>query len=226
VYFYFHDITLKKFTGVPFNNNSGSKFITLPTFNSQQYKIPFYVLLLNNRWAHKPDDCWNLNTAQFTATLLFVVKHDAYFYRQKRRLRKKMVLDLDLPDGGGSKYLWNFGKLTPVYMALQPRRQPSAYSPPREPQILQIDEVRGQRDGMQNGPGRVKKRTETHAQRSFIIYTRLWMVMTCDRYVWNEIVTENCNRKAQGKRPLGRRRNRWKDNIKMHITETVWTGFS
>jgi hypothetical protein len=31
------------------------------------------------------------------------------------------------PDDGGSTNLWNFGKLMPVYMALQPRRQSSVY---------------------------------------------------------------------------------------------------
>jgi hypothetical protein len=36
----------------------------------------------------------------------------------------------------GSKDLWNVGKLLPDYTALQPRRQPSLYSPPWEPQIL------------------------------------------------------------------------------------------
>jgi hypothetical protein len=40
------------------------------------------------------------------------------------------------PDDGGSKYLWNVGKLLPDYTALQPRRQPSSYTPPWEPQIL------------------------------------------------------------------------------------------
>jgi hypothetical protein len=30
------------------------------------------------------------------------------------------------PDDGGSKDLWNAGKLLPYYMALQPRRQPSS----------------------------------------------------------------------------------------------------
>jgi hypothetical protein len=39
------------------------------------------------------------------------------------------------PDDGGSKDLWNVGKLLPDYTALQPRRRPS-YSPPWEPQIL------------------------------------------------------------------------------------------
>jgi hypothetical protein len=33
------------------------------------------------------------------------------------------------PDGGGSKDLWNVGKLLPDYTVLQPRRQPSSYSP-------------------------------------------------------------------------------------------------
>jgi hypothetical protein len=42
------------------------------------------------------------------------------------------------PDDGGSKDLWNVGKLLPDYRALQPRRQPSSYSPPWEPQILLI----------------------------------------------------------------------------------------
>jgi hypothetical protein len=39
------------------------------------------------------------------------------------------------PDDGGRKHLWNVGKLLPDCTALQPRRQPSSYSPPWEPQI-------------------------------------------------------------------------------------------
>jgi hypothetical protein len=35
-------------------------------------------------------------------------------------------------DDGGSKHLWNVGKLLPDYTAQQPRRQPSSYSPPWE----------------------------------------------------------------------------------------------
>jgi hypothetical protein len=31
-------------------------------------------------------------------------------------------------------------------------------------------------------------------------------------------------RKAEGKRPLGRPRHRWVDNIKMDIEGMVWTG--
>jgi hypothetical protein len=41
------------------------------------------------------------------------------------------------PDDGGSKHLWNVGKLLPDYMAWQLRRQSSSYSLPWEPQISQ-----------------------------------------------------------------------------------------
>jgi hypothetical protein len=54
-------------------------------------------------------------------------------------------------DDGGSKDLWNVGKLLPDYTALQPRRQPSSYSPPWEPQILTFREIRGGRSC--NGAG-------------------------------------------------------------------------
>jgi hypothetical protein len=37
------------------------------------------------------------------------------------------------PDDGGSKDLWNAGKLLPDYKTLQPIRQPSSYLPPWEP---------------------------------------------------------------------------------------------
>jgi hypothetical protein len=40
------------------------------------------------------------------------------------------VVAPDRPDDGGSKDLSNVGKLLPDYTALQPRRQPSSYSPP------------------------------------------------------------------------------------------------
>jgi hypothetical protein len=40
------------------------------------------------------------------------------------------------PDDGGSKDIWNVGKLLPDYMAPQLRRQPSSYSLPWEPQVL------------------------------------------------------------------------------------------
>jgi hypothetical protein len=43
---------------------------------------------------------------------------------------------LHRPDDGGSKNLWNVGKLLPDYTALQPRRQPPLYSSSWEPQIL------------------------------------------------------------------------------------------
>jgi hypothetical protein len=39
------------------------------------------------------------------------------------------------PDDGGSKYLWNVGKLLPDYTAQKTRKQPSSYSPPWEPKF-------------------------------------------------------------------------------------------
>jgi hypothetical protein len=39
------------------------------------------------------------------------------------------------PDDGGSKHLWNVGKLQTDYTAQHPRRQPSSYSSPWEPEI-------------------------------------------------------------------------------------------
>jgi hypothetical protein len=42
------------------------------------------------------------------------------------------------PDDGGSKDLWNVGKLLTHYTALQPRRQPCSFSLPWEPQILLV----------------------------------------------------------------------------------------
>jgi hypothetical protein len=41
------------------------------------------------------------------------------------------------PDDGGSKHLWNVGKLIPVYKAQHPGRQPSSYTPPWQPQAIQ-----------------------------------------------------------------------------------------
>jgi hypothetical protein len=39
------------------------------------------------------------------------------------------------PDDGSSKHLWNSGRLLPGYTALHPRRQPSSYPPPWEPEM-------------------------------------------------------------------------------------------
>jgi hypothetical protein len=46
--------------------------------------------------------------------------------------------DEGLDDDGGSKDLWNVGKLLPDYTKQQPRRQPSSYSPPWEPQFKNV----------------------------------------------------------------------------------------
>jgi hypothetical protein len=47
------------------------------------------------------------------------------------------------PDDGGSTDLWNVSKLTPVCMALQPRKRPSSYSPLWEPQVILLHSVSG-----------------------------------------------------------------------------------
>jgi hypothetical protein len=40
------------------------------------------------------------------------------------------------PDNGGSKHLWNVGKLLPDYTALQPKWHPSSYPTQWKPEIL------------------------------------------------------------------------------------------
>jgi hypothetical protein len=53
-----------------------------------------------------------------------------------QRFKGACCLHHHRPDDGGSKDLWNVSKLLPDYTALQPKRQPSSYSPPWEPLIL------------------------------------------------------------------------------------------
>jgi hypothetical protein len=43
----------------------------------------------------------------------------------------------DRPDNGGSKHLWNVGKVLPDYMTQHPWRQQSSY-PSREPEVSQM----------------------------------------------------------------------------------------
>jgi hypothetical protein len=52
---------------------------------------------------------------------------------------------------GGSKYLWNVGKLLPDYAVLQPRREPSSYMLPWEPQILHLKPNKGTTTSKQIG---------------------------------------------------------------------------
>jgi hypothetical protein len=56
-----------------------------------------------------------------------------------QRFRGPCCLHQQGDNDGGSKDLWNVGKLLRDYTALQPRRQQSSYSPPWEPQILLIN---------------------------------------------------------------------------------------
>jgi hypothetical protein len=43
-------------------------------------------------------------------------------------------------------------------------------------------------------------------------------------YVGKRSVYKVMERKFEGKRPLGRHRHRWKDNIEMHLEEMGWEG--
>jgi hypothetical protein len=47
----------------------------------------------------------------------------------------KYIFQGDHLDDGGSKHLWSFGEFIPDYTVQQPKRQPSSYSPPWEPEI-------------------------------------------------------------------------------------------
>jgi hypothetical protein len=78
------------------------------------------------------------------------------------------------PDDGGSKDFWNIGKLLPDYTALQPRRQPSSYSLPWEPQILLIQyslvmRLRARRPGFDAGSDQLPP----HADRLWVIHSLL-----------------------------------------------------
>jgi hypothetical protein len=45
---------------------------------------------------------------------------------------------------------------------------------------------------------------------------------TCSRYGEEERSKQSFDEKAEGKRPLGRRRRRWEVNIKMDLQEVRW----
>ena len=44
----------------------------------------------------------------------------------------------------------------------------------------------------------------------------------CSTYGGEDWCIQTLVRKPDGKRPLGRPRNRWEDNIKMHLKEVGW----
>jgi hypothetical protein len=54
------------------------------------------------------------------------------------------------------------------------------------------------------------------------------IVINCILNILGSITTRNAYRmlvgKPEGKRPLGRSRRRWMDNIKMDLTEIEWDG--
>jgi hypothetical protein len=60
-----------------------------------------------------------------------------YKWHDTKKMAVFWVVATHRPDDGGSTDLWNFRKLIPVYLALQPRKQPSSYISPWEHQVKQ-----------------------------------------------------------------------------------------
>jgi hypothetical protein len=65
-------------------------------------------------------------TAVSTKMAVFWVAAPCSLVEVYQRSRGPCCLQHHHPDDGGSKDLWNVGKLLPDYKALQPRRQPSS----------------------------------------------------------------------------------------------------
>jgi hypothetical protein len=87
----------------------------LPTIFDHHWFVNSVVILLLKVWGlTQQDHCvW--------ADYFF-----CYSGQQRKNERECNFNISDRPDDGGSKDLWNVGKLLPDYTALQPRRQPSS----------------------------------------------------------------------------------------------------
>jgi hypothetical protein len=83
-------------------------------------------------------------------------------------------------DDGGSTDLWNVGKLIPVYTALQPRRQPSSYLAPWEPENTQhiVQRTTLRHWNVKRGNSRMKKESFT-CQQAFILISLFIKVEFC-----------------------------------------------
>jgi hypothetical protein len=55
-----------------------------------------------------------------------------------------ILVEIDRPDDGGNKHLWNVDQCLPYYTAQHPRRQSSSYSTPWEPEISPKNKVNQQ----------------------------------------------------------------------------------
>jgi hypothetical protein len=89
------------------------------------------------------------------------------------------------PDDGGSKDLWNVGKLIPDNTVLQPRIQPSLKSPPWEPQIL----LRCARCGMILWTQTLVLESENEARCSFLFLLHFCIIRADDggsKDPWND----------------------------------------
>jgi hypothetical protein len=80
------------------------------------------------------------------------------------------------PDDGGSTDPWNIGKLTPVYTALQPRRQPSSI-------IIHNNGWRGKAQNML---------LLAKELRSRVLQKRSWKMndMWKEKYIWKQFILE------------------------------------
>jgi hypothetical protein len=104
------------------------------------FRSTFFFMSINKTpghslWVTKVDlrtQCFS--TDNCTSTAVFWVVAPCSLVEVYQRFRGPCCTHR--PDDGGSKDFWNVGKLLPDYSALQPRRQPSSYLPPWEPQIL------------------------------------------------------------------------------------------
>jgi hypothetical protein len=85
-----------------------------------------------------------------------------------------VVVPCSLPDDGGSKDLWNVGKTLPDYTVLQPRRQPSSYSPPWKPQILHVNTLINPR----NYPKVLGEKSKVTHYAIFYISTVNWHLLS------------------------------------------------
>jgi hypothetical protein len=70
---------------------------------------------------------WSASQGVFSGKVVSVSKHQIIGLRR---------WSYHCPDDGGSKHLWNVSKLLSDYVVLQPRRQPSSYLLPWQPEIL------------------------------------------------------------------------------------------
>jgi hypothetical protein len=117
--------------------HSVTEYRTVGTECLKSCTLPTKSLILSDMWY----------TRNYQATFIRFLQNpssQAWFffgfkYPSAVRLRRYLSSGLLRRDNGGSKQLWNVSKLLPYCTAQQPKRQPSSYSPPWEPEISQVN---------------------------------------------------------------------------------------